>query len=95
MVSAKITLKEDIMSHYKHFALEEREIILKYLTMGYSLIQITEILCRNISTISRELNQNSDMNGYFPNRAEIKYQSKRQKYRQKKNCWKIRNCIPM
>ena len=56
MVSAKITLKEDIMSHYKHFALEEREIILKYLTMGYSLIQITEILCRNISTISRELN---------------------------------------
>ena len=58
--------------------------ILKYHTMGYSLSRITEILCRNISTISRELNRNCNMDGYFPNGDENKYQSKRQKYRQKK-----------
>ena len=52
--------------------------------MGYSLIQITEILCRNKSTISIKLNRNCDMDGYFPNRDENKYQSRRQKCRQKK-----------
>ena len=84
MVFAKTTLKGDIMNHHKHLTLEEREKILKYHSMGYSLSRIAEILCRNKSTISRELNRNSDKDGYFPNRAENKYLSRRQKCRPKK-----------
>ena len=72
------------MNHHKHLTLEEREKILKYHSMGYSLSRIAEILCRNKSTISRELNRNSDKDGYFPNRAENKYLSRRQKCRPKK-----------
>ena len=72
------------MNHHKHLTLEEREKILKYHSMGYSLSRIAEILCRNKSTISRELNRNSDKNGYFPNRTENKYLSRRQKCRPKK-----------
>ena len=78
MVFAKTTLKGDIMNHHKHLTLEEREKILKYHSMGYSLSRIAE------STISRELNRNSDKDGYFPNRAENKYLSRRQKCRPKK-----------
>lgn len=84
MVFAKTTLKGDIMNHHKHLTLEEREKILKYHSMGYSLSRIAEILCGNKSTISRELNRNSDKDGYFPNRAENKYLSRRQKCRPKK-----------
>lgn len=72
------------MNHHKHLTLEDREKILKYHSMGYSLSRIAEILCRNKSTISRELNRNSDKDGYFPNRAENKYLSRRQKCRPKK-----------
>lgn len=84
MVFAKTTLKGDIMNHHKHLTLEDREKILKYHSMGYSLSRIAEILCSNKSTISRELNRNSDKDGYFPNRAENKYLSRRQKCRPKK-----------
>ena len=84
MVFAKTTLKGDIMNHHKHLTLEDREKILKYHSMGYSLSRIAEILCGNKSTISRELNRNSDKDGYFPNRAENKYLSRRQKCRPKK-----------
>ena len=51
MVFAQTTLKGDIMSHHTHLTLEEREMILKYHTMGYSLSRIAEILSRNKSTI--------------------------------------------
>ena len=59
------------MSHHKHLTLEEREMILKYLSIGYSLSKIAEILSRNKSTISRELNRNSDKEGYFPKGQDL------------------------
>ena len=62
--------------------------------MGYSLSRITEILSRNKSTISRELNRNSDIDGFFPNRAENKYHNRRQNVVRKKH-WKIQSCMLM
>lgn len=71
MVFAKTTIEGNTLSHHKHLELEERETILKYHTMGYYLSRIAEILCKNKSTISRELNRNSDKDGYFPTVLKI------------------------
>lgn len=83
MVFAKATIEGNTLSHHKHLELEERETILKYHTMGYCLSRIAKILCKNKSTISRELNRNSDKDGYFPNRAENNYPNSLQKCRPK------------
>ena len=82
------------MNHHKHLTLEEREKILKYHSMGYSLSRIAEILCRNKSTISRELNRNSDKDGYLQTVPKINISAGVKNFVQK-NCWKIQSCMLM
>lgn len=69
------------MHHYKHLTLEERENILKFYTLGYSITKISELVNRNKSTISRELKRNMDSDGYYPSRSQEKYRKRRQKCR--------------
>lgn len=46
------------MNHYKHLTIEERETILKYLTLGFSICKISKMLSQSKSIISIELKRN-------------------------------------
>lgn len=65
------------MGHHRHLTLEEREMVLKFQTLGYSITAIAKELRRNKSTISRELNRNSTAAGYVPVQAEQMYHKRR------------------
>ena len=65
------------MSHYKHFTLSEREMLLYFLTKGFSLTAIAGKLGRNKSTISRELKRNTGKSMYLPVEAQEKYHQRR------------------
>lgn len=52
--------------------------------MKYSITAIAKEPHRDKSTISRELKRNRDSDGYYPNRAEEKYKSRRKKCRRKR-----------
>ena len=64
------------MCHH-HLTLEEREMIMKYQTMGFSLSKIAETVGRNKSTISRELRRNSTDEIYMPSIAHDLYLGRR------------------
>lgn len=72
------------MSHYHHLTTNERESILKYLSAGKSLRWISQLLERSPSTISRELRRNASETGYWPSKAQQRYQEHRKKCRRKK-----------
>ena len=72
------------MCHYKHLTLEERELLLKYTSMGYSLTETAAEMCRSKSTISRELKRNSIAKGYLPSAAQKKYRDRRRTCRPRK-----------
>ena len=63
--------------NYKHLTIEERCCLRAYYNQGYSYRKIAELLGRNVSTISREVNRNkSFMNvkpAYYPHTAQKKY----------------------
>ena len=65
------------MCHH-HLTLEEREMIMKYHVMGYSISGIAALLHRNKSTISRELKRNSVDKEYIPSIAQSLYQKRRE-----------------
>lgn len=65
------------MSHYKHLTLSEREMLLYFLTKGFSLTAIAGKLGRNKSTISRELKRNTGKSMYLPVEAQEKYHQRR------------------
>jgi len=44
--------------NYKHLTIEERCCLREYYKKGYSYRKIAELMGRNVSTISRELNRN-------------------------------------
>lgn len=67
------------MNHYKHLTIEERETILKYLTLGLSICKISKMLSRSKSTISRELKRNISNGIYSPSKSQSDY-SKRRSY---------------
>lgn len=46
------------MMSYTHFALNERKYLQELLSEGYSFRKIAEILGRNVSSVSREVNRN-------------------------------------
>jgi IS30 family transposase len=73
------------MCHYHHLSTEEREELLRYLSLGYSQNRIAKELKRSPSTISRELSRNdADKANYSPSKAEKRYKSKRQNSVRKK-----------
>ena len=72
------------MSHYHHLTTNERESILKHLAAGKSIRWISRLLERSPSTISRELRRNASETGYWPSKAEQRYQKRREKCRRKK-----------
>ena len=44
--------------NYKHLTIEERCCLREYYKKGYSYRKIAELIGRNVSTVSRELNRN-------------------------------------
>ena len=62
---------------HPHLTLEEREMIMKYQAMGFSLSKIAEAIGRSKSTISRELRRNSADEIYMPSIAHDLYLGRR------------------
>ena len=62
---------------YKHLTIEERCCLREFYKKGYSYRKIAELMGRNVSTISRELNRNYthmyDIPTYYPHTAQRKY----------------------
>ncbi len=66
------------MQSYSHLTLEERESLAEMLREGISQRKIAEALCRNVSSISRELKRNRGERGeYHPYGAEKRYRKRR------------------
>ena len=63
--------------NYKHLTIEERCCLREYYKKGYSYRKIAELMGRNVSTISRELNRNFthmyEIPTYYPHTAQKKY----------------------
>lgn len=73
------------MSHYQHLSIIEREKILISLTEGKKPSQIAKELGRSKSTITRELNRNTQgKEKYSAAASQEKYQKRRKKCRRKK-----------
>ena len=72
------------MSHYKHLTLIEREKIMFFSAMGYSIGNISKELNRSKSTISRELKRNSKSGVYIPCKAQDTYKKRRKACRPKR-----------
>ncbi len=72
------------MNHYTHLTLEERESILKFHILGYSICEISQLTNRHKSTISRELKRHLINGEYSACRANVEYLEKRKKCGRKK-----------
>lgn len=64
---------------YRHFSIEEREMILKYRTLKLSINKIANILNRNKGSVSRELKRNSINGEYSPFKAQENYKQNKQR----------------
>mgnify|MGYP004685531109 FL=1 len=68
------------MSHYRHLSIEERESLLLRIGEGKTLREITKILRRSPSTLSRELKRNCEKKrDYSPEKATKNYHKRRKK----------------
>lgn len=65
------------MSNYHHLTTCEREMIMLWLSHGWSVSDIANYLNRSKSTISREIKRNSCVNFYRATTAQAKYQERR------------------
>ncbi len=65
---------------HRHFNIDERESIFKYLALGFKKSEIARRLGKNRSSIGREIERNSINGEYRPNKAQKLYSSR------KKNC---------
>ena len=83
--------------HYRHLTVTERERLAKMYYEGHSLAEMTKVLRRNKSTISRELSRNgsSVRRRYTPCRAQVRSDERRSKAsrRPRINNEKIRSYI--
>ena len=63
--------------NYHHLSIEERSCIRKYYVEGLSYRKIAQLIGRNVSTVSREINRNRthmyDIPTYYPHTAQKKY----------------------
>jgi transposase, IS30 family len=57
------------MKMYKHLTVQERERIAVWKGQGLSLREIAQKVGRHASTLSRELNRNRSLHGYWPHKA--------------------------
>ncbi len=81
--TTNIVRENNEMSLYKHLIIEERELSMIMLAQGFSLRAIARKLNRSPSTLSRELNRNSNKDKkYSASTAEKRYRKRR------KNCGK-------
>ena len=65
------------MSNYHHLTSCDREMIMLWLSHGWSITAIADYLGRNKSTISREIKRNSCQNFYRASTAQKKYEARR------------------
>lgn len=63
--------------NYRHLSIEERSCIRKYYVEGLSYRKIAQLIGRNVSTVSREINHNRthmyDMPTCYPHTAQKKH----------------------
>lgn len=78
------------MNHYKHLTLEEREKIMLFLALGYSLTAIAKELGYHKATISREVRRNKQGSEYLPCSAQKLYEWRRLRCRPKKRLHQTR-----
>ena len=65
------------MSNYHHLTSCDREMIMLWLSHGWSITAIANYLGRNKSTISREIKRNASLNYYRASTAQRKYETRR------------------
>ena len=72
--------------NYNHFSMDERIVIAQLMKSGYSIREISRILDRAPSSISREIKRNTHLSGrhykikhYNPVTAQNKYESRKKK----------------
>jgi Transposase and inactivated derivatives, IS30 family len=65
------------MSNYHHLTLMEREMIMLWLSHGFSITWIANYLSRSKSTISREIKRNASHSYYRATTAQKKYETRR------------------
>lgn len=72
--------------NYNHFNMDERIVIAQLMKSGYSIREISRILDRAPSSISREIKRNTHLSGrhykikhYNPSTAQNKYESRKKK----------------
>ena len=70
--------RKNPMCHYNHLTLVEREKIMYFRALNYTISEIATLLQRNKSTISRELKRNSVNGFYQPASAQFKYDQRRE-----------------
>ena len=69
------------MCLYTHLTIEERECLLILLKNGKNITEISKLMGRSKSTISRELKRNSTPEGYSCLQADAKYHERRKQCR--------------
>ena len=84
MVFADNKKQEDVMCHYYHFNIKERESLLILRNSGKTITEIAQELKRSKSTISRELKRNSVQGSYSACDAEKLYHARRRKCKRHK-----------
>lgn len=67
------------MSHYQHLSIKERESIWENKIKEKSLSEIARIIGRDVSTVKRELDRNSEESVYRPSQAQKCYEERRKK----------------
>lgn len=72
------------MNHYNHFTLKERELLKHFLDIGKNQTEISILLGKNKSSISREIRRNSQDGEYIPCEAHAIYEKRRLHCRPKK-----------
>lgn len=65
------------MNHYTHFTLKEREILKHFIDIGKNQTEISILLGKNKSSISREIKRNSQNGEYIPCEAHDRYKNRR------------------
>lgn len=60
------------MGKYTHLSISGRRRFYAFIEMGFLILVIAKRLSKHRSTLYRELNRNSDPEGYFPKLAQLK-----------------------
>lgn len=69
------------MGKYTHLSISDRCRFYTLLEMGLSIMEIAKRLSKHRSTLYRELNRNSELEGYLPKTAQLKTQERAEQKR--------------